>query len=99
MTDLRIRSVSEATSVRPVTLPELRQGSPTFGETLGRTIADVNRLQLDAARAATEVASGQGADMTEALVTIQKADVAFQFALQIRNKLLEAYQEVMRMPV
>jgi flagellar hook-basal body complex protein FliE len=99
MADLRIGPTGGAASVRPITLPELRPGPSTFGETLGRAIGDVNRLQLDAARAATEVATGQSRDMTQALVTIQQADVAFQFALQIRNKLLEAYQEIMRMPV
>ena len=38
-------------------------------------------------------------DAVEAVVTMEKASIAFQFALQIRNKLLEAYQDVMRMPV
>jgi flagellar hook-basal body complex protein FliE len=91
MPDLRIGSATGAVQLRP--------SPPGFGEALGRALGDVNRLQLDAARAATEVASGQSQDMAQALVTMQKADITFQFALQIRNKLLEAYQEVMRMPV
>ncbi len=99
MADLRIGSANAAASIRPIPLPELRPSAPTFGESLGRAIGDVNQLQLDAARAATEVASGQSQDMTQALVTIQKADITFQFAMQIRNKLLEAYGEIMRMPV
>ena len=70
-----------------------------FNEALGRALTEVNALQLDAERAARTLASGKTVDMTEAVVTMEKASIAFQFALQIRNKLLEAYQDVMRMPV
>ena len=70
-----------------------------FGEALGRALADVNTLQLDAEQAARTLASGNTQDMTGAVVTMEKASIAFQFALQIRNKLLEAYQDIMRMPV
>jgi flagellar hook-basal body complex protein FliE len=70
-----------------------------FGDALGKALADVNALQLDAAQAARTLASGKTQDMTEAVVTMEKASIAFQFALQIRNKLLEAYQDIMRMPV
>jgi flagellar hook-basal body complex protein FliE len=62
-------------------------------------VSAVNDMQLQARDAAVAMASGSGGDSAQALVTIEKANVSFQFALQIRNKLLEAYQEVMRMSV
>jgi flagellar hook-basal body complex protein FliE len=70
-----------------------------FSETLTNAVSAVNAAQLDARDAAIAMANGSGADSAQAFVTIEKANVSFQFALQIRNKLLEAYQEVMRMSV
>ena len=74
-------------------------GRGGFGEALTRAVAAVNDLQLDARDAGVAIASGAPADSAHAFVAIEKANVSFQFALQIRNKLLEAYQEVMRMTV
>ncbi len=75
-------------------------GADGFGDTLTRAVSAVNDAQLAARDATVAMASGNsGVDSAQALVTIEKADISFQFALQIRNKLLEAYQEVMRMQV
>jgi flagellar hook-basal body complex protein FliE len=75
------------------------RGGEGFTETLKNAVAAVNDLQLDARDAAVAVASGTAVDSAQAIVAIEKANVSFQFALQIRNKLLEAYQEIMRMSV
>jgi flagellar hook-basal body complex protein FliE len=74
-------------------------GGEGFTETLKNAVAAVNEMQLDARDASIAVASGTAVDSAQAIVAIEKANVSFQFALQIRNKLLEAYQEVMRMSV
>jgi flagellar hook-basal body complex protein FliE len=70
-----------------------------FGETLGRLLEDVNASQRAAAAAATALSAGRPVDTAQTLVAIEKANITFQFAMQVRNKLLEAYQEIMRMPV
>ncbi len=99
MVDLRVAAVS------PVAVPPLREvGSVAsagegFGDALGRALAQVNGLQVEAQDAASALAAGQPVDMTKTLVTIEKANISFQFAMQVRNKLLEAYQEMMRMQV
>ena len=110
MADLRISAASLAhTLAAPRPAATTPAGSPAtpaggaapagFGEALGRAVAEINALQLDAEQATRALASGRAPDMTEAVVTMEKASIAFQFALQIRNKLLEAYQDIMRMPV
>jgi len=96
-------------AIAPIVAPVVPAASPAvlvregagdgFGEALTRAVAAVNDQQLDARDAAVSMASGTAADSAQALVTIEKANVSFQFAMQIRNKLLEAYQEVMRMSV
>jgi flagellar hook-basal body complex protein FliE len=88
--------VPPATTLAPRPTPA---GGEGFTETLKNAVAAVNDMQLDARDAAIAVASGTAVDSAQAIVAIEKANVSFQFALQIRNKLLEAYQEVMRMSV
>jgi flagellar hook-basal body complex protein FliE len=102
MADLRIAAAT-TTPITPPTAPSsisaTRGGGEGFSESLSQAVASVNDMQLQARDAATAVASGKGVDSAQALVTIEKANISFQFAMQIRNKLLEAYQEVMRMQV
>src|SRR5260221_14686650 len=100
MADIRIApaTFSIAPPAAPASISP-RGGADGFSETLTRAVSAVNEAQLDARDAAVAVASGASVDSAQALVTIEKANVSFQFALQIRNKLLEAYQEIMRMQV
>lgn len=70
-----------------------------FGEVLGESIAEVNKLQMEADRAVENLASGKSKNIHETMIAISKADLAFRMTMQIRNKVIEAYQEVMRMTV
>jgi flagellar hook-basal body complex protein FliE len=100
MADLRIIPAEGATrTISPLRFPELRPSAEKFGTALARAIADVDSLQSQAQEAAGALAAGQAEDTAQSVAMIEKANISFQFALQIRNKLLEAYQEVMRMPV
>ena len=100
MTDLRITPAGRGlATVAPVRFSELRPAAEGFGATLGRALSDANSLQLKAQEATVQLAAGRAGDTAETLATIEKANISFQFALQIRNKLLEAYQDIMRMPI
>jgi flagellar hook-basal body complex protein FliE len=101
MADLRITSAASGPAgLRPASFPQLESPPEAgFGASLGKALSDVHALQVQATDAASRLASGQTTDMVETLVTIEKANVAFQFAMQMRNKLLEAYQEIMRIQV
>jgi flagellar hook-basal body complex protein FliE len=80
-------------------LPLLQRAPEPFGASLGRAVAGLESLQGEAADATMKIAAGKGIDTAQAVAQIERANIAFTFALSIRNKLLEAYQEVMRMPV
>jgi flagellar hook-basal body complex protein FliE len=100
MADFAISPVAPGV-VTPAT-PTPRAGASTdtgFGATLDGMLGEVNDLQLKAQDATVALAADRNVDTAQALVAIEKANISFQFALQIRNKLLEAYQEVMRMQV
>jgi flagellar hook-basal body complex protein FliE len=100
MADIRVISSDPARPIAPVRFPDLSAtGGQRFGAALGQAMADVQGLQVQAQQAATALATGRAEDTAQSVTAIEKANISFQFALQIRNKLLEAYQEVMRMPV
>jgi flagellar hook-basal body complex protein FliE len=98
--DLRITPAGAGTrAITPVRFPELRPEPESFGSALGRAVGDVDALQQKAQDTAIAMASGNGQDTARGVAAIEKANIAFQFTLAVRNKLLEAYQEVMRMTV
>ena len=74
-------------------------GGPGFKDVLMEHINQVNRLQQDAEMAIEDLASGKRDDMDAVLMAKQKADVAFQMLLQVRNKLMDAYEEVKQIRV
>ena len=71
----------------------------SFRETLVDFLRDVNRMQKEADRAAKELAKGEVTDLHQVMIRAEEAQIAFQLLLEIRNKVIEAYQEIMRMPV
>jgi flagellar hook-basal body complex protein FliE len=73
------------------------KGEKSFGEVLTASIQEVNRLQGEANHAIEELASGETKNIHETMIALEKAEISFKLMLQVRNKILEAYQEVMRM--
>ena len=75
-------------------------GSVDFSAVLKNSLDQVNNTQQRAAKLARDFELGAPeANLTEAMITMQKASISFQYALQVRNKLVAAYQEIMNMPV
>ena len=71
----------------------------SFGEMLKSHLVEVNHLQTSADAAAQKLASGQDKDIHNTMIAMEKAGVSLQLTMQVRNKVLEAYQEIMRMQV
>ncbi|MFZ5439606.1 MAG: flagellar hook-basal body complex protein FliE [Myxococcota bacterium] len=69
-----------------------------FGEALKTAIEKVDAMQTDADVEAQKLGNGEG-NLHETMLALEKADVAMRVAMKVRNKFLEAYNEVMRMPV
>ncbi len=72
---------------------------PSFKDVLMKNIEQVNRLQQDADMAIEDLVSGKRDDMDAVFIAKQKADIAFQTLLQVRNKLMNAYEEVKQIRV
>lgn len=70
-----------------------------FGATLKGFISEVDGLHKASDQAVKDFASGKVEDVHEVMVAMNKADLSFRMVLEIRNKIVEAYQEVMRLTV
>ena len=70
-----------------------------FGDMLKQAVSEINQLQNSADKAITGVQLGQSGSIHEAMIALEKADISFRAMMQVRNKILEAYQEIMRMQV
>ncbi len=66
-----------------------------FLEDLKRFLKDVNKKQIDADEEVREFVAGKR-DITEVMISLAKADLSFRLLLQVRNKAVEAFQEIMR---
>lgn len=74
--------------------PEASGPASPFQEFLLKSIEEVNSMQQAADRAVEQLATGGDVNPAEVLTAVQKADLAFRIMLQIRNKIVQAYQEV-----
>ena len=72
---------------------------PSFKDVLMKNIEQVNTLQQDAERAIEDLQTGKRDDLANVLIAKQKADTAFKMLQQVRNKLMDAYDEVKQMRV
>ncbi|CBL46749.1 Flagellar hook-basal body complex protein [gamma proteobacterium HdN1] len=73
---------------------------PGFGNVMKDALTKVNELQKTSDAMKTEYIRTDGAtDITRVMVASQKASIAFQATVQVRNKMVEAYKEIMNMPV
>lgn len=75
------------------------QEAKGFGEYFTEALQNVNDLQLKGQQANIDLAAGRVEDISQVVIATEKASIALQLTTQIRNKAVEAYQEIMRMQV
>lgn len=73
------------------------QGS--FADVLSGLVKDVNGLQASAAELRNQLVAGEGGDLHQAMIAAEQAGIATELLIEVRNKIIEAYQQLMRMPV
>lgn len=74
-------------------------GAKTFGEFIKEMVNDTNAAHLQADAKMQDVAAGRNKDLHGAVLAMEKADIQFRMLTQVRNKVIEAYREIMRMQV
>jgi flagellar hook-basal body complex protein FliE len=73
--------------------------SASFSQAIKKAVGEVSNLSNEADKLAVNLASGNVEDVHKAMMAMQKAKLALDFTIQVRNKVIEAYQEIMRMQV
>jgi flagellar hook-basal body complex protein FliE len=95
-----LRSMSALASGQSATTASQEVGAPKFADVLKESIDQVNQVQQDAqAQQVAFQAGDPDANLQDVMVSLQKASLSFQTMVQVRNKLVTAYQEVMNMQV
>ncbi len=74
-------------------------GGPSFADTLARALDGVNAMQLNGQAGARSLADGSAANIHDVTIGLEQANIALQLTATVRNRAVEAYQEIMRMPV
>lgn len=94
---------TEMPSIAPAIAPATSGGAGSaldgFGQALNTAIQGLSDSQNSADNASVQLASGEPIDLHEVMLARETASLHFQLAVQVRNKLVEAYQDVMRMQV
>lgn len=85
--------------LRPVQPRPLGTEGKSFSETLAESISEVQRLQTEADTTISKVVAGEIKDVSEAMIQLEKADMAFKTMMTVRGKVMDAYAEVMRMQI
>ena len=74
------------------------QSGSAFVESMGKAIENLDKKHVDADSTAEKLARGEG-NLHETALALERADIALRLAVNVRNKVVSAYQEIMRMPV
>src|SRR6266478_7034170 len=96
---LPISSIGPSTAIQPPKLDTGSNSSSGFGSILQDAMSKVGELNNTASKSVESFLSGEGDDLHKTIMATQRADLAMELFLQVRNKVVQAYQEVMRMQV
>ena len=102
MSDLRIAGL-----VKPIEIPDVHTPDAPgeageangFMGSLKEAISHINDAQSGASQAVDALVTGQTTNIHQTMVALQQADVSFQLMMQVRNKLVSAYEEIQRMQI
>lgn len=93
-----LMSLDTSLNANPVKAEETPEAQ-SFGTALQQALDRVEQDQKNASDAAVQLATGQVSDIAEVMIASERANLSLGLAVQVRNKVLEAYQEIMRMPL
>lgn len=93
-----VQSTDRVTTIQPGIGVE-EPGKVTFGKLIGELVGEVDAKGKDAAGELRKVMTGEVDNLHQSMVAMQEASVAFNLMVEVRNKMMESYQQIMRMQV
>jgi flagellar hook-basal body complex protein FliE len=100
MQDIKIQDPMQSLTRPNFSVNPVQQSqSSSFGKALQQSLEQVNRLQLEADANINDLATGKQTDIHQTMISVEKASVSFELMMQIRNKVISAYDKIMRTQV
>jgi flagellar hook-basal body complex protein FliE len=97
---LHISGISPLNQIQPdVAAPSVGDGGTSFKDILNSAVGEVENSRSSAAKSVEQFLSGDGQDLHSTVLATQRAELEFQMFMQVRNKVVSAYQEIMKMPM
>jgi flagellar hook-basal body complex protein FliE len=97
--------MKDITQIIPQSMPltpsraPAQEGGKGFMNFLEQAVGEVNRTQMESDRAIEQLQGGEAKNLHEVMIAMEEADISLRLMVQMRNKLVESYQEIMRMQV
>jgi len=95
----RSQVLQEVHQPKPASPTESTTAAPSFGDSLKTALDNVKSVQAESSRLTAAYERGEETDIAKVMLARQESGIAFEATLQVRNKLLAAYQETMRMGI
>lgn len=95
--DIR-RQIEDISLKSKINAPEEKPGE-SFAATLKNAVSEVNTRELQAEQSVQDYMSGKETSLHNTLISLEKAEISFKLMMQVRGKLMEAYQQIMRTTV
>ncbi|PFA67887.1 flagellar hook-basal body complex protein FliE [Bacillus sp. AFS015802] len=76
-----------------------QEATGNFSQLLKKSIDEVNQMQVQSDQLTAKLVRGENVDLHQVMIASQKASITLQTTMEVRNKVVEAYQEIMRMPM
>lgn len=94
---MTIQAMNVGLRIMPADLPQppaAESPASNFGDSLRQAVAQVDTASLEARYKVSSLVEGGGTDVHDAMIAVEKADLEFQLMLQVRNKVVQAYQQI-----
>jgi flagellar hook-basal body complex protein FliE len=97
MSDIKITGINQTGGITQPGAAKASDSPGGFDRVMDEVLGKLSQVQIDAEKATTQLVNG--GDITQAIIAMQQADMNFQLMVEVRNKLIAAYEEIMRMQV
>ena len=94
---MQVTGVNNLTSINNLNKSASKNKSTDFGKLFNDAINDVNRLQVESDEATNSFINGETDNIHNVMIASSKANLALQMTIQVRNKVMDAYNEIMNM--
>ncbi len=104
MNDLRLSAINQLNDIDSLKTNSngkihINAGEVNFGDTIKSYISEANNMQIQADNDVKRIIAGEEIDAHEVMTAVEKASMSFEMVMEIRNKMLEAYREIMKTPM